>query len=56
MYLYFNLYIVTVNFQQSTYTTREDSRRRNIQLLLSSRLSEPISVVILAQNITAIGE
>ena len=49
-------FLVTVNFQQSAYTVQESSRRRNIQLLLSSALSEPISVVISAENITAVGK
>ena len=49
-------HIVTVNFQRPAYTALEDSRRRNILLSLSSQLSEPISVVILAQNMTAIGK
>ena len=47
---------VTVNFQQSTYVVQEDGRRRNIQLLLSSSLSDPVSVVISAENITAMGQ
>ena len=61
MYVYVSccttlLYAVTVNFQSSTCVVQENGRRRNIQLVLSSSLSDPVSVVIMAENITAIGE
>ena len=38
------------------YLARENSRMRTIELSLSSALTEPVSVVISAQNITAFGK
>ena len=48
--------VVTVQFGQPLYFARENSRMRTIELSLSSSLTEPVSVVISAQNITAFGK
>ena len=50
------LCVVTVQFGQPLYFARENSRMRTIELSLSSFLTEPVSVVISAQNITAFGK